>query len=541
MIPGELMDSRFRLRDRLGAGGMSVVWRAHDEVLGRDVAVKVLAAELAEDSLLLDRIRAEARAVARLRHPNIVDVYDYGEVPGPGGAPLPYVVMEVVEGRSLSQLLTGGALPWRLAVVICAQVAAALAAAHDRGVVHRDVKPGNVVVAATGVKLVDFGISATSGDDDRAAGEVLGTPAYLAPERLENGVVRPATDVYALGLLLYRALAGRLPWQASTTTQMLRAHRYQEPAPLPAPAGLPAEVAALCRRCLAKDPQQRPTATEAATVLAKVAGLTRAGLRLPGEVSTPLLPTTPAARTGWLNGLAARTGRLGSLTARTGPLGATARAWRARPRHQRIAVLAGAAVLLTGGAVAAAMPGEPSGPRAQASGPAITTAPSAPAPHCAVGYRVAEAAGGRFATSVSVANTGAVPIAAGQLDFTLPDEQRLLTGTPGDWRQSGRTVSAHIGDLPPGETRTASIRGTYQDVNALPDSFRLNGTTCRASYSIAGATTPPTSRPATTQRLSRPAAAPPAAAPPRPATPGKAAPPAKPDKNKKEKKANKKP
>ncbi|MEV1143196.1 serine/threonine-protein kinase, partial [Micromonospora sp. NPDC049799] len=272
MNTGDLMDGRYRLRDRLGAGGMSVVWRAHDEVLERDVAVKVLSPDLADDPLLLDRVRSEARAAARLRHPNIVEVYDYAEAAGPEGRPLPYVVMELIEGRTLSQLLTGGPLPWRVAVLISAQVAAALAAAHERGVVHRDVKPGNVVVAGSGVKLVDFGISATSGENDRAAGQLLGTPAYLAPERLETGLVRPATDVYALGLLLYRTLAGQLPWRASTTTQMLAAHRYQEPAALPALVDLPGEVADLCRRCLDKDPGRRPAAAEAAALLSAAAG-----------------------------------------------------------------------------------------------------------------------------------------------------------------------------------------------------------------------------------------------------------------------------
>lgn len=141
MESGHLLNGRYRLVDRLGAGGMSVVWRAHDEVLGRDVAVKMLSPELAADPQLLQRVRLEARSAARLRHPNIVEVYDYGEAADGAGHRLPYVVMEVVEGRSLAQLLTGGALPWRLAVLICAQVAAALAAAHDRGVVHRDVNP----------------------------------------------------------------------------------------------------------------------------------------------------------------------------------------------------------------------------------------------------------------------------------------------------------------------------------------------------------------------------------------------------------------
>ncbi|MEV4345141.1 serine/threonine-protein kinase, partial [Actinoplanes sp. NPDC049596] len=252
---------------------MSVVWRASDEVLGRDVAVKVLAAQLAADAEVLRRLRDEARAAAGLRHPNVVEVYDYGE-----SASRPYVVMELVDGRSLADLVAGGPLPWKPAVVIGAQVAAALAAAHARGVVHRDVKPANVMVTAAGAKLVDFGISATVGAVDGQDGRVLGTPAYLAPERIAGGPVRPASDVYALGLLLYLVLAGRAPWPASTVTQMLRAHVYAEPDPLPPVPGMPAVVSRLVRRCLAKGPGDRPSAAEVADRLGELAGLPPAKL-----------------------------------------------------------------------------------------------------------------------------------------------------------------------------------------------------------------------------------------------------------------------
>jgi hypothetical protein len=458
------MDGRFRLRGRLGAGGMSVVWRAHDEVLGRDVAVKVLSPGLARDRSLLADIRAEARAIARLRHPNIVEVYDYGEA----GA-LPYLVMEVAEGRTLAQLLTAGALPWQTAVVIGTQVAAALAAAHDRNVVHRDVKPANVVVSGARVKLLDFGISALSGDDDRRTGHLLGTPAYLAPERLEKGVVRPSTDVYALGLLLYRALAGRLPWEASTATQMLRAHRYQEPAGLPPIAGLPAEVAHLVRRCLSKDPDRRPTAAEAATTLAAAAGLDPVILALPGAPGTAAAPA-PERHT-----------RPAPTEAATMPGGG--------PRRPRRVAVMGAAVLVVAGAAGAVMlPDDSPGPttQAQAAGPvpaATTTAPQ-PQPQCTVGFVVA-AADGRFTTKVNVANSGQVPIPASSLSFTLPGDQRLAGGTPGRWRQSGRTVAARIAGLAPGQDHTAVVRGTYRGANTPPGRFELGDTPCRISLSVA--------------------------------------------------------
>ncbi|MEU4689075.1 serine/threonine-protein kinase [Actinoplanes sp. NPDC023714] len=430
MDTGDLVDGRFRLRDRLGAGGMAVVWRAGDEVLGRDVALKVLDPDLAHDAVLLARVRDEARAVARLRHPNIVDVYDYGEAPGP----LPYVVMEVAEGRSLSRLLSGGPLPWRVATLVGAQVAAALAAAHDRGVVHRDVKPGNVMVGAGRVKLVDFGISASTGDDDLAGGQLLGTPAYLAPERLEDGVVRPATDVYALGLLLFRMLAGRMPWDASTVTQMVLAHRYREPGPLPPIAGLPAEVASWCLRCLDKDPDRRPAAGDVAVKLAEAAGIDPKVLDLPGraaaitvpddvmphavtpqsDISHAVTPVTVTSDTATPHAgpvrheEAVEQGPPDGRRARAGRLSAGVAIWRAQPRGRRLAAVAGAAVLLSGGITAVAMPGGPSGPAVEAAAPQASTPPTSTTPATEPGASAAQSS----AAEGSGAPASAAPVAA---------------------------------------------------------------------------------------------------------------------------------
>jgi hypothetical protein len=292
---GQLIAGRYRLRERLGQGGMSVVWRADDDVLGREVAVKVLSAALAGDPGQRRQIRDEARAAARLRHTNVVAVYDYGEFTD-AGRTLSYVVMELVDGRTLADMLTGGRLPWKVATLVGAQVAAALAAAHADGIVHRDVKPANVMVTSSGVKLVDFGISAAVGAVDGQDGQVLGTPAYLAPERIEGGPVRPATDVYALGLLMYLALAGQMPWEASTVTQMVKAHIYAKPAPLPAIAGLPPAVARLTARCLAKRPADRPSAIEVAEVLGEVAGLPSSALMRSVTAATVALPAARGRR-----------------------------------------------------------------------------------------------------------------------------------------------------------------------------------------------------------------------------------------------------
>ena len=284
---GQLIAGRYRLREVLGQGGMSVVWRADDDVLGREVALKVLSAVLAGDPHQRRTIRDEARAAARLRHANIVAVHDYGEFTE-SGRTLSFVVMELADGRNLADMLTGGRLPWKVATLVGAQVAAALAAAHADGVVHRDVKPANVMVTGAGVKLLDFGISAAVGALDGDDGQVLGTPAYLAPERIEGGPVRPATDVYALGLLMYLALAGQMPWHASTATQMVKAHVYAKPAPLPAIPGLPPTVARLVARCLAKRPADRPSAIEVSEVLGEVAGLPSVALLR--SVTAPTVP-----------------------------------------------------------------------------------------------------------------------------------------------------------------------------------------------------------------------------------------------------------
>ena len=273
-LPGmaeQVLGGRFALLDRLGSGGMSVVWRARDEVLGRTVAVKVLAGRYADDPDYRDRIRDEARAAAALSHPNVAQVYDYGEAEV-AGAHMPYVVMELVRGGTLQDRLVAGPVPPRYAMRVCAEVAAALAAAHADGLVHRDIKPANVMVTGGGAKVVDFGIAAVAGPG-RPDDELLGTPAYLAPERLINDAVEPASDVYALGVLLYRLLAGHAPWSADTTTQMLSAHIYVEPEPLAPLPDVPDHVIELCNRCLQKDPTQRPSAREAAALLAHGAGL----------------------------------------------------------------------------------------------------------------------------------------------------------------------------------------------------------------------------------------------------------------------------
>jgi serine/threonine-protein kinase len=263
----QTLGGRYKLLDELGNGGMAVVWRARDEVLGRPVAVKLLAGRYSDDPQSRARIRDEARAAATLSHPNICQVYDYGEATATG---TPYVVMELVNGPTLQQRVSGGKLPPRTVFRICGEVAAALAAAHADGLVHRDIKMANIMVTPAGAKVVDFGIAAAAGP---ASPEemLVGTPAYLAPERLTGDLIVPASDVYALGVLLYRLLADEPPWSVESTTQMLRAHVYLDPAPLPALPGVPPAVSDLIDRCLRKNPEARPSATEVSATLADAA------------------------------------------------------------------------------------------------------------------------------------------------------------------------------------------------------------------------------------------------------------------------------
>ncbi|GAB3842940.1 hypothetical protein GCM10027610_054540 [Dactylosporangium cerinum] len=254
-----LLSGRYRLIEPIGEGGMSVVWRAYDEVLRRRVAVKLLTTRLPDAG----RLRAEAQAAALLSHPNVSAVYDYGVTDDE-----PFVVMELLDGETLSARLTRGPLPWRAAVEVCAHIAAALSAAHARGLVHRDIKPGNIMLTDTGVKVVDFGIAALAGRP--VDGPVVGTPGYLAPERLAGEVGGPAVDVYAVGVVLFESLTGRRPAGIDGLV------RDDAELTVPLVPGMPPEVAVLYQECLAVDPGMRPSSTTLASRLAALAGM-RAG------------------------------------------------------------------------------------------------------------------------------------------------------------------------------------------------------------------------------------------------------------------------
>jgi serine/threonine protein kinase len=266
------LGGRYQLVRRIGVGGMSEVWRGHDEVLDRAVAVKIIGpagAGTAGAESGVESVRTEARSAARLAHPNVAGVHDFG-TSATDGTEVPYIVMELVEGQTLGEHMAAGPLDWRIGVRICAEVAAALAAAHAEQVVHRDIKPANVMLTPSGAKVLDFGIAASVGQPDPDPdGPVMGTPAYVAPERFDGGPATPAADMFALGTLLYHCLSGRLPWLAANPTELVRRQRYEDPDPLPDVDGLPPEVLDLCSRCLNRDPGERPTALVAALLLAE--------------------------------------------------------------------------------------------------------------------------------------------------------------------------------------------------------------------------------------------------------------------------------
>ena len=211
---------------------------------------------------------ADAQAAATYTHPNLVAVHDYGETPGQNGEPLPFVVMELLTGRSLADPTVVDSLAPRDAIKIGAQVAGALAALHERGIVHSAIRPSNVILTPAGAKVVDFSTAAlTDPPELDRLGEPLGTPSYLAPERMFGGEASAAADVYALGVLIYRLLAHELPWPTHTSAEATRARLMGlEPKPLPRVDGVAAEVNDMVRRCLDRDPALRPSAAEVAVV-----------------------------------------------------------------------------------------------------------------------------------------------------------------------------------------------------------------------------------------------------------------------------------
>jgi serine/threonine-protein kinase len=256
---GLRIGDRYELTRRIAGGGMGEVWAARDVVLDREVAVKLLRREYADDAGFVERFRNEARHAASLSHPGIASVYDYGEIDGSA-----YLVMELVPGEPLSVILAQrGPLPADEAVPLLQQAAQALQAAHAAGLVHRDVKPGNLLVTPDAqVKITDFGIARAGGQAALTrTGEVMGTAQYLAPEQAMGRAATSASDVYGLGVVGYEMLAGHRPFDADNPVAVAMSQVNDTPPPLP--STVPSAVASVVLQALAKDPDERPHSASA--------------------------------------------------------------------------------------------------------------------------------------------------------------------------------------------------------------------------------------------------------------------------------------
>jgi serine/threonine-protein kinase len=322
------LSGRYETGEKLGTGGMSNVYKATDRILERTVAVKILAEHLSDDERFVARFRREALAVAKLIHPNIVQVYDTGVDEGRH-----YIVMEYVEGRSGAQILQRqGPVEPEIAAEIGIQACAGLDYAHRRGIIHRDVKPGNLMIVGGPVgggemivKLTDFGIArAIEQTRITQVGSVVGTAAYLAPEQVRGEEATPATDVYALGVVLYQFLTGRLPYEGSSLAEL--AVRQQNEKPLPPDtynSEVPDTLGAAVLRALEGDPNRRYASADELS----------AGLRLGmegGDVTLPLEEGTSATRV--LGGDTAATRHMGRDTAQTEYRPAQSQTRRPAPR-----------------------------------------------------------------------------------------------------------------------------------------------------------------------------------------------------------------
>jgi serine/threonine protein kinase len=292
---GRLLGNRYELLVLLASGGMGRVWRARDTLLERPVAVKVLRSEFTGDATFRARFRAEAQHSAALHHPNIASVFDYGELTE-DGEQLAYLVMELVEGEALCDLLEReGRLDAARTLDIVRQTSAALAVAHAAGVVHRDVKPGNVLMGTDGVvKITDFGIAwSASSVPLTGTGQVVGTAHYLSPEQAEGGKATPASDVYALGTVAYECLAGRRAFDGENSVQIALKQIREEPEPLP--ADVPVAMRDLVERAMSKDPAVRypdGAALRAAADRVTLTGGT-APIGMAGRNGTAVLPLPP--------------------------------------------------------------------------------------------------------------------------------------------------------------------------------------------------------------------------------------------------------
>ncbi len=267
---GTVFDGRYRIVRKLGAGGMADVYLAEDQELGRQVAIKILNDRHAADDSFIERFRREAKNAAGLSHPNIVSIYDRGEAEGTY-----YIAMEFLDGRSLKELIVGrGPAPIKVAIEYARNILAALAAAHRQGIVHRDIKPHNVLIGAEGrVKVTDFGIARSGASQMTEVGSIIGTAQYLSPEQARGAPVDQTSDLYSAGVVLYEMLTGQVPFTGDTPLEIAMKHLSEVPKP---PSEhrpeIPHDLDSIVLRALAKDPSERyQSAEEMDADLARVA------------------------------------------------------------------------------------------------------------------------------------------------------------------------------------------------------------------------------------------------------------------------------
>ena len=290
----EVIADRYRLGPVLGRGGMGEVREATDQRLGRSVAVKLLQPSMASDPGARNRFEDEARSAAKLVHPNTVAVFDTGEHEG-----IPYIVMEYLPGRTLADEIAEGPLAPARVRTVALQVLGALEAAHRAGVIHRDIKPGNILLTTDGTaKVGDFGIAKTAeGLDHTATGMILGTPSYLAPERILGAPATERSDLYATGVVLYEALTGSKPFAARTPLATAAAIQHGDPPPLTdARTGADPGLIAAIERAMAKDPERRfaSAAAMAADIQAAQAPTAEATRNIATPVTTAMPTTSPS-------------------------------------------------------------------------------------------------------------------------------------------------------------------------------------------------------------------------------------------------------
>src|SRR5215217_2286435 len=285
-----LFDGRYRILRKLGSGGMANVYLAEDEDLGRRVAIKILNDRYANDELFIERFRREAKSAAALSHPNIVSIYDRGEAEGTY-----YIAMEVIEGRSLKELiLTRGPLPIGQAIAFTFEILDALRFAHRHGIIHRDVKPHNILIGGERLKVTDFGIARAGASQMTEAGSIMGTAQYLSPEQARGAPVTASSDLYSAAIVLYEMLTGKVPFTGDSAIEIAMKHLNDPPKP---PSKIrpeiPEELDAVVLRALAKNPEDRyQTAEEFSEDLHRV------------EAGLPIAPETSEAATALLAGAA---------------------------------------------------------------------------------------------------------------------------------------------------------------------------------------------------------------------------------------------